>query len=143
MVNSVYGTPIIGKRVTSDYREMLSIIRNIAPTLLAQNLVSVQPMTGPVGQIFTTRFTFDYRVILYRDHPFIFHTMTIIHTGIRPFMKAGDEEPNSHYRPWLEENVGEQGIDWDWRIASVSGDSLAIDFVDLEKAVLFELKWPH
>lgn len=25
-------------------------------------------------------------------------------------------DPNDHYRPWLEENVGQQGWDWDWRI---------------------------
>ena len=24
-------------------------------------------------------------------------------------------DPNDHYRPWLEKNVGKQGIDWDWR----------------------------
>jgi hypothetical protein len=23
-------------------------------------------------------------------------------------------DPNEHYRPWLEENVGKQGWDWDW-----------------------------
>lgn len=25
-------------------------------------------------------------------------------------------DPNYHYRPWLEKNVGKQGIDWNWRI---------------------------
>jgi hypothetical protein len=25
-------------------------------------------------------------------------------------------DPNDHYRPFLEKNVGKQGIDWDWRI---------------------------
>jgi hypothetical protein len=24
-------------------------------------------------------------------------------------------DPNDHYRPWLEENVGKQHWDWDWR----------------------------
>ena len=23
-------------------------------------------------------------------------------------------DPNDHYRPWLEKNVGRQGRDWDW-----------------------------
>ena len=23
-------------------------------------------------------------------------------------------DPNDHYRPWLEENCGRQGWDWDW-----------------------------
>jgi hypothetical protein len=26
-------------------------------------------------------------------------------------------DPNDHYRPWLEANVGRQGWDWDWGMA--------------------------
>jgi len=25
-------------------------------------------------------------------------------------------DPNDHWRPWLEANVGRQGWDWDWRL---------------------------
>ena len=25
-------------------------------------------------------------------------------------------DPNDHYRPWLEQNVGKQNWDWNWRI---------------------------
>ena len=25
-------------------------------------------------------------------------------------------DPDDHYRPWLEENCGRQGWDWDWRV---------------------------
>jgi len=25
-------------------------------------------------------------------------------------------DPNDHYRPWLEKNVGKQGLDWNWRL---------------------------
>ena len=25
-------------------------------------------------------------------------------------------DPNVHWRPWLEANIGRQGWDWDWRI---------------------------
>ena len=25
-------------------------------------------------------------------------------------------DPNDHYRPWLEKNVGRQGWDWDWGV---------------------------
>jgi hypothetical protein len=24
-------------------------------------------------------------------------------------------DPNDHYRPWLEKNIGRQGWDWDWK----------------------------
>ena len=23
-------------------------------------------------------------------------------------------DPNEHYRPWIEANVGRQSVDWDW-----------------------------
>lgn len=25
-------------------------------------------------------------------------------------------DPNDHYRPWMEANIGKQGWDWDWKI---------------------------
>lgn len=25
-------------------------------------------------------------------------------------------DPNEHYRPWMEANVGKQGWDWNWRL---------------------------
>jgi hypothetical protein len=42
----------------------------------------------------------------------------------------------------MEEHIGKQGVDWDWRIHAVSNNQIAIDFVDEEKATLFELTWP-
>lgn len=30
-------------------------------------------------------------------------------------------DPNDHYRPWLEKNVGRQGWDWDWRLGPITG----------------------
>jgi hypothetical protein len=27
-------------------------------------------------------------------------------------------DPNDHYRPWLEKNVGRQGWDWNWGMAA-------------------------
>lgn len=32
-------------------------------------------------------------------------------------------DPNDHYRPWLEKNVGKQGWDWDWRIGGIAADN--------------------
>lgn len=26
-------------------------------------------------------------------------------------------DPNDHYRPWLEQNIGKQAWDWDWKMA--------------------------
>lgn len=31
-------------------------------------------------------------------------------------VSINSSDPNDHYRPWLEENCGCQGWDWDWRV---------------------------
>ena len=62
--------------------------------------------------------------------------------SIKDFMPLGTDEPNYHYRPWLEENIGEQNIDWGWEIYSVVRDKLIVYFEREEDAILFELRWP-
>ena len=38
-------------------------------------------------------------------------------------------DPNDHYRPWLEANVGRQGWDWNWRLDDdIMEDQLTIKF---------------
>lgn len=36
-------------------------------------------------------------------------------------------DPNDHYRPWLEKNIGKQGRDWDWKLGQVPTDNTAQD----------------
>lgn len=36
-------------------------------------------------------------------------------------------DPNDHYRPWLEQNVGRQGWDWDWRIGGSANYNEVLD----------------
>lgn len=62
-------------------------------------------------------------------------------------------DPNDHYRPWLEKNVGRQKWDWDWRIGdvvasnddgSVAGfDTIQIKFrkSKTDFAIIAKLKW--
>jgi hypothetical protein len=57
-------------------------------------------------------------------------------------------DPNDHYRPWLEENVGRQGWDWDWRIGQVAAagnvrDTLVIKFRKgkAEYATMAAMRW--
>jgi len=42
--------------------------------------------------------------------------------------KIDSADPNDHYRPWLERNVGRQGWDWNWGMAdnNVAEDRLTI-----------------
>ena len=45
-------TPIF---VVSPDRIILPIIRRVMPTVIANDIVGVQPMTGPIGQIYSMR----------------------------------------------------------------------------------------
>jgi len=51
---SVAGTTTAGNVATLN-RVILPVIRRVMPTVIANELVGVQPMTGPVGQIHTLR----------------------------------------------------------------------------------------
>lgn len=42
-------------------------------------------------------------------------------------------DPNDHYRPWLEKNVGRQGIDWQWRVAE--------SFWEIEDLTILHIKF--
>lgn len=53
-----------------------------------------------------------------------------------------DELTLSKHRLWLEEHIGEQKINWEWRIRSAVDNTLEIDFYEFEHALLFELSWP-
>ena len=33
-----------------------------------------------------------------------------------PRQEIFSADPNDHYRPWMEANVGRQGWDWNWRL---------------------------
>jgi hypothetical protein len=40
-------------------------------------------------------------------------------SGIGPeFEYVDSADPNDHYRPWMEKNVGKQGWDWNWGLAN-------------------------
>ena len=37
--------------------------------------------------------------------------------GGASYVEFESADPNDHYRPWLEANVGKQGRDWNWGMA--------------------------
>lgn len=51
--------------------------------------------------------------------------------------------PNDIFRPWLEANVGQQGLDWDWRIVRDTFDMIEIRFSRSKEslAVQVALMW--
>lgn len=52
-------------------------------------------------------------------------------------------DPNDHYRPYLEENVGRQGWDWDWRLddGSINGLTIKIRRDKRKYASIIGLMW--
>jgi hypothetical protein len=52
--NATSGSTVAGNIATLN-RVILPVIRRVMPTVIANELVGVQPMTGPVGQIHTLR----------------------------------------------------------------------------------------
>ena len=52
--NATAGSTASGNIATLN-RVILPVIRRVMPTVIANELVGVQPMTGPVGQIHTLR----------------------------------------------------------------------------------------
>ena len=54
LAESTAGTTTAGNIATLN-RVILPVIRRVMPTVIANELVGVQPMTGPVGQIHTLR----------------------------------------------------------------------------------------
>lgn len=77
---------------------------------------------------------------LYKERKIIKTTKELPYTVVKSFMFVGDDrDPNERYRTWLEENVGEQGINWNWDIKSVTANLLDVSFDQESDAVLFRL----
>jgi len=54
-------------------------------------------------------------------------------------------DPNDHYRPWLEKNVGRQGWDWNWGVAGMDAAenrlTIKIRQKFQDRAIIAALKW--
>jgi hypothetical protein len=68
------------------------------------------------------------------------------YSGYGPeFEYVDSADPNDHYRPWLEKNVGKQGWDWNWGMADrdVTDNRLTIKVRQrhAKYATLAAIKW--
>jgi hypothetical protein len=58
---------------------------------------------------------------------------------------VGSADPNDHYRPDLEKNIGRQGIDWNWKMGDwdVTNNTITIKFSKKHEAaaMMYKLKW--
>jgi hypothetical protein len=67
-------------------------------------------------------------------------------SGVGPeFEYVESADPNDHYRPWMEKNVGQQGWDWNWGVANndVSENRLTIKIRRKyqDYAIIAKLQW--
>ena len=51
----VYGEPFLSVRDDTLNTVILPIIRRVMPAMIAKDIIGVQPMTGPIGQIHTLK----------------------------------------------------------------------------------------
>jgi len=51
----MFGEPFLSVRDDTLNTVILPIIRRVMPTVIANEIIGVQPMTGPVGQIHTLK----------------------------------------------------------------------------------------
>ena len=61
------------------------------------------------------------------------------------FIQTESSDPNDHYRPWMERNVGRQTWDWDWELRDndINNNTLTIKFRRSKSqwATMAALKW--
>ena len=54
-------------------------------------------------------------------------------------------DPNDHYRPWLEEHVGRQGLDWNWGMTGTDASENRLTIKIRQKyakyATIAALRW--
>lgn len=81
---SSVGTTTAGNIATLN-RVILPVIRRVMPTVIANELVGVQPMTGPVGQIHTLRVRYANSLT---DHSAAQTNVTAGQEALSPFMIA-------------------------------------------------------
>lgn len=65
--------------------------------------------------------------------------------GGAAYVKFYSADPNDHYRPWMESNVGKQGWDWDWSLLDddLNQNRLTIKFRRGREqfAILAAIRW--
>jgi hypothetical protein len=57
----------------------------------------------------------------------VLHTMP---DGSKTSVESSD--PNDHYRPWIEQHVGKQRWDWNWRVSRASTGQFDYDTVQIK-----------
>ncbi len=117
---------------TQNFRNiMIPMIRQILPGTIAQNIIGVQPMFGPVGSIHTIRHTYvrDIKNILVTITKFDFHWHCF-------FDIDGELNRIQPITEWIKETMSEDNY-WIYN----HDDILSVNVYDEESALAISLRW--
>jgi hypothetical protein len=125
----------IAASVTATAQQILiPMIRQVYPSLIAQQILGVQPMTGPTGEIFTMRTMYDLDSIKFRKkYKF---------SRAKWYMMDFDIKYYIEVKEWCAEQFGKHDrcpdawSRWWHRYEST------IYFRDEDDAIMFKLRWP-
>lgn len=106
------------------------MIRCISPATIANSIIGVQPMTGPVGSIFSMRYEFWKQPVKIITVRYEFKWNCLITTS--------DTESADSIINWLEENLDNTNY-WYHRISN--SNDLSVNFYNEEDIVAMKLKW--
>ena len=123
---------------------MISIIRRVTPTIIANDIIGVQPMTGPIGAIFSLRSKYNQRRIkLTNDHYRVFvrlnnrkKTQAIPDINAAKYprlsLPLGSLNDNINCLTWCAEQFGKCGY---------IEDSGTIWFANDNDMLFYKLRW--
>ena len=113
---------------------IMPMIRQVFPTLIAQQILGVQPMTGPTGSIFTMKATYEDPNIAKFHKKYKFSRAKWYYCTYK-FMDG----PACH--KWCEEHFGplsKGGDAWmRWKF-----EMNKFRFLNEDDAIMFKLRWP-
>ena len=125
-----YGTPKTEKKETSDLREyrkiMMPMIRNIYPSLIANDIIGVQPMTSAAGNLFVMSDIGSYTrmVITKMDNHWNCHCSALKSIEILEWLKNIDPS-----------------LYWSYQRRPYS--DFYVNFYDEESITMFKLRWDN
>ena len=109
------------------------MIRQVFPTLIAQQILGVQPMAGSVGSIFTMLATYEDSNIAKFHKKYKFSRAKWYYCEFNPVN-------NGKISAWCKEHFGPLSVGGDaWMRWKKEG--LRVRFRDEDDAIMFKLRW--
>ena len=132
--------------LTALNKVLLPLIRNVMPSFMAQQIIGVQPMTGPVGQIFKLRKNF---ATIPRIKMTVYHYQVFLRLNNRKKSQTAEDFKKANYysqeenwyissselsdrMAWCDDQFGRYGYVYDCEI---------IWFENENDLIAYKLRW--